>query len=266
MNVTKRLFAVSGLILFLLVISVSAWKYHKLTSQIFNLQNQIAKDDVTHEVQKNEYERLTIVNRNINDLMQNKDHQIVALAQELKKKNEQIVSFATAELKWKHAYEASVNGKQTEEKGPTGEIRQRVDFSKDFGYIGAEGYTLTNPPMAHLKIMQNRPLRLSIAMTQKKDGSWSTRVLSSEDNVGIDIQSAYFNPYVLEHRWYEKIGVNFALGGGTTGQGVGAIGGVGLLYDVGQFQLGPNFWTVATDRVDKFYGMSLVWRPFTRAK
>jgi hypothetical protein len=222
--------------------------------QLTSLRNEAAASAKTIEVQKGVYEKLTLQNSNMKILLDEKDSQLKLLTGELKKKNEQILVVTSVSVKWKKAYEAVIKGTQSETDG-----RKKVEFAKDFGYIGVNGYTLTDPPEAWVRVQQNRPLRLSVVVSQDKDKVWKTRVTSSEENVEIDMTLAAVNPLILEPKWYEGIGVGIDVGVGN-----GFIGGVGATYKIGKFELGPKAWMTATDKVEKFFGAQFLWHPFQR--
>lgn len=230
-------------------------------SQLADLRNAVASRDQTIETQKGVFQKLSLESKDLSGLLDKSDEQVKLLQKELKDGKEQLLAATTIGLKWKKAYEASVKGHQTEVPStePGGTVRKRVDFENDFGYIGIVGHTLTDPPEAYVKIQQNRPLRVTVAVSQDKSGAWKTRATSSEENVGVDITLAGVDPWVLQPKWYEHVGVDLDLGVGS-----GVLGGLGVSYQIGKFQVGPKAWFTATDRVDKFFGVGLTWHPFQR--
>lgn len=236
--------------------------------EVTDLQNKLATTSQTVEVQKGEYARLAQESNDLLKLLNTKDEQLKALKVEVKKGNEDLLSVNTLMLTWKHAYEATLTGTQTDvppitppgtTPDPTLPPRKKVEFEKDYGFLAFKGHTLTDPPEAYVKIWQPRPLKLSVVVSQLPDGSWKSRAISSEDNFSIDIALAAVNPHVLEPKWYENIGLSVDLGAAT-----GFLAGVGVSYKIGNFEVGPKGWVTITSRVDGYVGAGITWHPFAR--
>lgn len=230
--------------------------------QLTTLRNEIAEKNKTIEIQDNVYKSKVQYIKELHDqygqLIDSKNDQLEELGKEIKKNKEQILTLNSAVVKWKKAYEGLASANQTDV--PEGDkVRKKVNFNKDFGYIGVSGHTLTDPAEAYVKVEQLRPLKITMAVTQAKDRTWNVYTTSSEDNVGIDITLAGVSPYVFEKRWYENIGIS-----AEAGLGDGVLAGVGASYSFGSIDVGPRFWLTATDKVDRFYGAGFIWRPFTR--
>lgn len=238
-----------------------AIKKHNYEKQILQLQNTIASNSKTVEDQKGLYEKLTIQTGDLKSLLNAKDTQIQELNNQVKQDKDQLVSVTTSVVTWKKAYEGLANAKETTVP-PTGTntaSRERVDFDAKFGYIEASGYTLTGPPEAYVKVQQNRPLKLTVALAQNKDKTWKTYATSSEENVSVDIAVAGVNPLVLEPRWYEGLDVNAQLGAGA-----GVLAGVGVGIKISKFTVGPNIWVTTGTSLNTFYGMNVAYRPFEK--
>lgn len=131
--------------------------------------------------------------------------EISALQEQLRKAQQEILSLNSLVVKWRSAYEGLLEATQGEETGPDGQVRHRVDFRRDFGYIGVSGYTLTDPPEGYVKVEQLRPLKLTLAMTKNRNGTWSSLVTSSEDNVAVDIDVSALDLSVISPRWYQRL-------------------------------------------------------------
>lgn len=241
--------------------------------RIVELHNEIALSSKTVEVHKNAYEKKAAELRDLSELLKTFEagresdaETIRKLRKEIDARDSEILSLSRIAAKWKAAYEAEVAGNQTEDPGndpdDPSDDRIKVEFEKDFGYIGVKGYTLTNPPLAWVRVQQNRPLLLTLAVTQEKDGRWTTFVTSSEENVGVDIQVSAVNPRVLEKRWYEKIsldaGVQFM-------NNVYPFAGVSYSFDFGLFTSG-GVWAGFEGGGDVGYYISAgySWSPFER--
>jgi len=265
MELSPKTLGITGgvvLLLFIVLAGVMTIKKNSYESRITELQNAVAQRDVTIETQKGVFQKLTLQSKDLSSLLDSKDEQIQLLQKELKKGKEELLTANSLVVRWKKAYEAQVAGHQTEVPPvvPGGIVRKKVEFEKDFGYIGVSGFTLTDPPEATLKVQQNRPLKLSVAVSQDKDGTWKSRATSSEENMAIDITLAAVNPWLLEPRWYENIGLSVDLGGGT-----GFLAGVGASYKIGKFEVGPKGWfTIGGGGVGGFVGAQLLWHPFAR--
>lgn len=262
----ERLRVVVGVaVVFLGIVCFGLYKKHLFEKSIIDLQNQIAERDKTIEIQKGVNHKLTTQLDDVNDLLNGKDEQVKLLLSELKKRKEEVLTATTFAAKWKAAYEAEVKAHQTEVPGTNPDTkRTKIDFEKDWGYISVKGYTLSDPPEAWIKVQQNRPLKMTLAISQDKEMRWHTYVTSSEENVGIDVVVSGVNPWLLTPKWYERIGLNTNVGLGSNQGGLGALLGLGVDYQIGKFSLGPAMWFGISDRVDRFYGATLSWRPFQR--
>lgn len=258
-------------------IVVGAVKRNAYESKLIELQNKVAANDITTEIGKGLYEKQTLQLKNVMDALDKKDAQVKELNKQLKASGEKLLTATTATLMWKHAYEgvAATTGstlpssyassdETTHEASSSPADRFRIDFSKDFGYIGVTGYTLTNPTFAFVSVKQNRPLRVTLALSQDKDKVWHTYVTSSEENVDADVTVSAVNPYFSKKSWYENIGFSTALGVGTTDRGAGVLLGFGLDYRLNQFNFGPMVWIGITNTVDKYFGANFTWRPFEK--
>jgi hypothetical protein len=267
------LFGVMTAAIFALVIAL-AWQSHQHQVAVTQLQNELATRDKTIEVQKNLYTKLTVQTKDIQGTLDQRDKEVKLLEEQIKKQGQELLNASSLVVSWKKAYEGLAKATQTHvdpdpKNPPTNPVeivkgREKVDFHQDFGYIGVDGWTLTNPPQAWVRVKQNRPLRLTLALSQDKDKAWHTYTTSSEENIGVDIAVTSVNPYLLQPKWYEKIGIAVDLGAGTNQSGIGALVGVGLNYQFMQFTLGPHVWLGINNTVDKYYGLSFEWRPFQR--
>lgn len=267
MDISRTLMKVGVIalgVLLLVGVIYGAIQKQAYESQLRELRNAVASRDKTIETQQGVYHKLTLEMTDLRGTLDSKDEEIKRLNDELKKNKEQLLTATSLVVKWKKAYEAAVAGNQTEVPGENGTVRKKVEFAKDFGYIGVNGWTLTDPAEAWIKVEQLRPLKLSMTISQDKDGAWHTRTTSSEENVGVDIAVTAVNPYLLDPKWYEGIGVKLDLAGGSTNAGFGFLAGAGVTYRIKQFEVGPSVWVAISDRVDKYFGGTLVWHPFQK--
>lgn len=236
-------------------------------SEIVELHNQLAEAAKTIEIKDNLFMKKTIEVEDLKSVISSWEHvneidkkTIKELANLLKAKQEELLTANRLAIKWKKAYEAQVEGRQDDVPGEGDVKRTKVSFSKDFGYIGVEGYTLTDPPQAYVKVQQNRPLMLSLALTQDRKGVWKTYVTSSESDVGVDVVVSAVNPYLLKDKWYEKLSLTTSLAGDSDA----FMASFGVSYDFGSFVLGPSVFALYSDRVSVAYGANLSWKPFKR--
>lgn len=263
-------FGLVGLILVLGVIIF--YQKRSYENQVIDLYNQIAISSETVEFHKNAYEKKTLEVKDLEDVLKSFKEQgdldketIGELLARIEKLKEEVLAANRVAIRWKEAYEAEAAAHQSEEPPPPGSdpdvIRTRVAFEKDFGYVGVEGYTLTNPAFAWVKVKQNRPLFLTMAITQSRDKSWNTYVTSSEDNVDVDITLSAVNPFFLKEKWYEKLTLDSGIDFSSTYVSPYA----GLSYPVGPFdvsggaRLNPN-----SSGVGWYSTINYSWAPFKR--
>lgn len=246
-----------GIIFLLGLLAYNRWSDAK---KITELQNVIATQDKTVEVDRGVFTRLSTQVHDLSDLVGSRDKEVANLKTQIENNKQQLLTVNSLVIKWKKAYEGSATAKQSD---PTPEHPQgkRVDFTKDFGYLTVAGYTWTDPPSAWVSVKQNRPLKLTLAVAQDKAGAWHSYATSSEDNSQIDIALSGVNPYLFQPKWYEKISLNFSGGVSSTLDGVTSLG-VG--YDFGNLTLAPTVWFTSTDQVTRYFGVSVAWRPFKR--
>lgn len=223
--------------------------------EIAELTTRLAENDKTIELDKDLYAKNLRIIQDLNILLKVKDDSSKELSAQIDKMNAQILSLNQLVVKWKKAYEGALQTGQTEQPpaNPGDPVRKRVDFKRDFGFIGASGYTLTDPPEGFIKIEQLRPLKLTLAVTKNKDGTWSSLVQSSEDNVQVDIGISGLDLSVIKPRWYQKLWVD----SGTYFLG-GAMATIGASYRGDRWSLGAS--CAAGDA--KTCGITIGFKPF----
>lgn len=238
-----------------------------LKDRVADLHNEIAQTSKTIEIQKGVFQKATSELSDLEEILDSiargskQDREkIEKLMKELDKRNEDILNVTRFALMWRKPYEGEAEANQLvvppEKEGDP--ERKKVEFQKDFGYIGVNGFTLTDPAYSWVKVEQKRPLKVTLALSQDKRGRWNTYATTSEDNVAVDIEVASVNPKVLDKKWYEKISVDTSLGVGS-----GIVASAGLSYDFGSFSLGPAVFTAVGDgRGDVYWGANFGWRPF----
>jgi len=229
-------------------------------AKIVAMNNAIAAKDQTIEIAQGLYEKSTLETKSLKELLNSKNSEVLSLKTELDKKDQQLIAATSMALKWKHDYEALVAATQTTVPGtqPTDPARTKVSFEKDFGPILVSGYTLTGPPEAYVKLHQQRPLRLTLAISQDKTGLWHTYTTSSEENMSVDITLSGVDPYFAERHWYERLSISALVAAGNNG----ALGGLGVGIDIGKFTISPMIMAHSSNILAPLYGLGFTWRPF----
>jgi len=267
-------YSILGLVVLVMAMGVYFYiQKRSYQNTIVNLHNEIALSSETVEVQKGLYKKATAQIDNLEDslkaieaLHESDEVVVKALRKEIKDRDEKILAVNRLAAKWKSAYEAEANAHQEDLPPPDHDDttvppapgRTKITFDKDFGYIGVSGYTLSNPAYAWVKVEQNRPLYLTLAITQSKDKRWSTYVTSSEENVEVDISVSAVNPYILDRRWYEDISVDFGVDFYDS-----IIASAGASYPIGPIYLSAGVWGNDAD-VGPYVSLGYSWNPFAR--
>ena len=182
-------------------------------------------------------------------------------------RDEEIASLLNVNLKLKNEILKSKNAKESEETGPSGEKRARVDFEMRYPDVSNNpllaiyGHTLTNPAYSELSLVWLRAIELDLILA--KSGSSYRFYLDTKDSNEFDGHSVKLNlsidPSVFEKKWYEKLGVGLDISAGE-----GVQGSFRLFYDVlSDIYFGPNV-TLGYDgiKMRKMYGASVGWYPF----
>lgn len=227
------------------------------------LLSQIAERDKTIETQRGVFERRSVASEEALKASVERlalaDERIRALGDELRRRGEELVSANSLVLKWKRDYEGLAAATQTEvpPSSSGGNPRKRVDFSKDWGMVGVSGHTLTDPAEAFVSVRQLRPLRLTLFVSESREGVWSARAVSSEDDVSVDVDVSSVSPRLPARGFFERLGASLHLFVGPS-----VLTGVGVSYDTGRFGFGPAAFLSTNG--EKFFGASLLWRPFNR--
>lgn len=240
-------------------------------AEMARLRNEVASKDVTIEVQNGVYSKLAIESENIKKMLDARDKQVSDLMVQISKNKEELLSANQLVVKWKKAFEGKAKASQVivAQEPEDGTIKFAVDrykvaFEADFGMIGVNGYTLTNPAEAWVSVKQLRPLKITLAVSQDKNKQWHSYATTSEENTAVDISLASVNPYVLEPKWYEKLQLDLTLAGGNTNSGFGVLAGAGVSYKIKQFNVGPAVFIGVNSTPSYYFGANFSWRPFER--
>lgn len=247
-----------GLLFLVLVIAAFGYKIGQgsRNDEVADLSLQLAKSAETLEIANGLYARQAGELVRVEVILDSSRAEVKLLKEHLKKSGAELLTAQQLTLKWKRAYEAEVEAHQTEEPGPDGDPpRKRVDFAGDLGPIHVTGHTLTDPPVAHIKLEQVMPLTLTVAVAQNKDGSWSSFVTSSDENIDVKVDLAGVSPQILSPKWYQKIWVE--AGASVLGDPAGSIS---TMYAGDRYMFGISCY--ATNTGAQGCGGTIGFRPF----
>lgn len=270
MEVSLKQVFIAAVAVFALLLGLAiVWTLDKRAhdAQIVQLQNEVASRDKTVETQKGVYQKLTIQSDDLSKLLDTKDEQLKGLRNQLDKTGAQLLTANTLVFQLKNDLKAKGNtavvvSPSGPGKAQTFEIKSSADlgpFNVVCDTTGAE--PVSSDAKTDVLLSQKRPLRLSVVVAQDKDGTWRTTTTSSESDFQVDIGLASVNPYLLEPKWYEKIGMGIDLGVSTN---PGFLAGIGIYYGIGNFEFGPRAWFVFDRGASPFLGAQLLWHPFKR--
>lgn len=244
---------------------------HQRAQRIVDLQNEVARRDTTIETQKGLYQKLAIQGTDLQNLLDGKDQQLKELQDQLKKSGDQLLAANSVIVQLKKDLKSAtgtVTVLPADPKDPL-KIVSHYDSGTDFDpfqiYVDNKtDCSLKDKPIYSVTMHQFKPLKISVAVSQLKDGSWRASTTSSSENFSLDIGLAAVNPYLLEEKWYEKI--DFALEAGI-GTSPGLLLGLGADIEIGKFDLGPRVWGVIdTHGASPYFGASLAWHPFKKVR
>lgn len=267
----KTVLITAGVILAAMVALVAFWTISKNSyeARIVKLQNDVAARDTTIETAKDVYQKLALQTSDLSKLLDSKDDEVKRLKDQLDKTGAQLLTANTLVVQLKKTLESNAHVvlDPTDPKYPD-IIHAQLDSKSDFDpfRVTADvvvdcGLEQKQAPTASFKLAQTKPLKLSVVVSQDKDGAWRSTTSSSESNFQVDIGLSAVNPYMLEPHWYEKIGLGVDLGVGTN---PGLLGAVGASYQIGKFEVGPKVWVVVDHGVSPYFGAQLLWHPFQK--
>jgi len=264
---TALIVAGSVLILFLAFAAFMIVRDHQRAEYIVELQNQIASRDKTIEIKEGLYQKLTLQSKDLSKLLDNKDLELTNLRDHLKKQKAELLTVNTLVVKLrqelKDARDVVVTIPDPLKPGVKN-FDIDTDGALDPFQVKGKAEVDCDANKAHydLRLSQRSPIRFSVIVSQDKDGTWRSSATSSTKVFAVDIALAGVNPYLLEERWYEKIGIGIDAAMGTV---PGFLGGIGLFYEIGKIELGPKAWfTVTSQGVHPYFGAQLIWHPFKR--
>lgn len=225
-------------------------------ARIADLSMRLASADKTIEVKENLYARSIREIKDLTTIINGQDGEISKLREQLSETGDRLLTAERLVIRWRKAYEGLLEATQTDEPGEDGVVRKRVDFKKDFGYIGVSGHTLTDPPEGYIVVTQLRPLRLVVGVAKGTDGQWRGYVESSEDDVVVEIDLAGIDVEVAQPKvtWRDRLWVD-----GYAGALGDKIVGLGASYRFDRYSVGVS---CQTGEEASSCGLTLGFRPF----
>lgn len=231
--------------------------------QIQELAQKLASSEKTVQIDEGLYAKSVLQVKDLIKVLDYADGRLVSLQKQLTESGDKLAAAEELTLTWKKKYEGAVSAHQTpvpgkDPDGPGPEqpvVRQRVDFTKAWGFIGVSGYTMTDPPEGYVTVEQLRPLKLTVGVAKGTDGQWRAYVKSSEDNVNIDISLAAVDIGVMQQKktWRDRLWIDTML------SVVGEKGmGIDLSYRFDRYSVGAG--CRSADRLS--CGVSVGYRPF----
>jgi hypothetical protein len=203
--------AASAVILTLILMGVRYLK--EKNERIADLITRLATSETTVEIERGLFAKKAEELQGLQDLLAKMGEENAKLSELIKRGEMEILTLNQIIIRWRKAYEAAVAANQTEEppKDPGDPVRKRVTFSGKVGPIKVDGHTLTDPPESWLHLEQIDPIRLTVAVTRNKDGTFSSLVTSSDLEVQADIVVSAVDPKVLGLKWYQRIWLDGAV-------------------------------------------------------
>lgn len=245
------------------------FREHQYSARIVELQNQVAARDKTIEVQEGVFQKLSLQAKDLNKLLDDKDAELMVLRDQLKKQGSELLTANTIVVKLRKDLQDAKNTAVVVVDPSKPEVKRiNIDSEDRFDPFQVTGNAdlncNTNQGSYKINLGQRSPIKFSVVVSQDKDGSWRSSATSSTKLFEVDIGLAAVNPYLFEEKWYEKIGLGVDVGVGTA---PGFLGGLGIFYEIGKFEVGPKAWFTATPKgVDPFFGAQLLWHPFKKVR
>ena len=256
-----------ALALILLVLVGIGYAYHRVSSYenaLADLRNQVAAKDKTIEEQKSEFVKLATEN----DKLKSSNGDLQKL---LDKTKQDVIAESQLSAYWKNRLDFELGHKpvpvgpgstEPAKPGICTENYQTYRGEQDIGLVKLTVDTTTIDPSykTHLTVSPgSKPLKLTLDLTRDQKKQWRTHVISSDENIGVDIGVNSVNLEPLEEHWYERLKLNGDLALDLRGSG-GILAGVGVSYEFGQWELGPKVF--ANTNKNTYLGMGFAWAPF----
>lgn len=265
----KRVLIGAGVVLPLLVgfaayhtVQQNAWKAREV-----ELMNDLAAKDKTIEIKEGLFQKSALQKKGLEDLLSGKEAEIANLKEQLDSQGAELLTVNTLVVRLRKDLASARENVPTTTPNPEkpGVKRLEVDTEGDLDPFLVSGRIDfdcdTSRASVKLGLSQRSPITLTLVVSQDKDGTWRSSATSSTKTFELDIALAAVNPYMLERKWYEKIGLGVDIGVGTN---PGFLLGLGAYYEIGKFEVGPRAWMVVDRGVSAYFGAQLLWHPFAK--
>lgn len=195
------------------------------------------------------------------------------LYDDLKARNAEIVSLTKVGIEWKGKYLGiketvdDIKDYIVDSNGETlpaesipaecAELRYKVDFKKEDGYLGVKGWTLTNPAEAGINVYWTKPLDLNVVISRSKDKkTYIANLTTSSDDFFPYKLDVKIDPSLFKKRWYERfwLGGDLMIGKGNAGTNLG------IYYEFGKLLIGPKIGLHSDlESIRVMYGGGILW-------
>lgn len=258
---------ISAVLLTALLVAGGAlwWQDRQHSKQRRDLNNALARTEKTLQETETVSSRRAVELEDIET--KNKELQKI-----LKDRDESILALTETNLRLRDKYFKIKNAKENvvDKEGneiPDGEpipddARVKVEFEHVEEPLKVSGFTLTNPAYAEVKLNWTRDLRLSLILTKTDEDTFRVYLDSENSDVDTTEINLSVDPTLLEHKWYEKIGVGSSLVAGEYGGQLG----LRVYYDFWKnVSMGIDFMVLYDGAKAKtFYGLNVGWYPFRK--
>jgi hypothetical protein len=237
--------------------SSSAKERRQLNNEIAKLEGIVEETDTAFSRRAIEIEDLETENEELQKKIEDRDEEIIALAE--------------TSLKWKEKY-FKVKGTQTivDKDGNKPDLtldcqdcllntRIIVAFDETKDSWRVWGNTISNPPEAEINVAWAKGLKLSFILTRNEDKTFRLYLDSNSPDLVPAELTLSVDPTIFEKKWYEKIGIAADLGVGE-----GVYSAIQIHYDIfDNIYVGPKVvWMYDGNQFRTMFGASVGWYPF----
>jgi cell division protein FtsL len=240
-------------------IAYQRWDHSKqrreLNNKLAKVQKMQQETETAYSRLALEYEGLESSNKELQEIIEDRDEAILALTTANVKLKDRVFKFENAKQTIVDDVDVSV-----ECDGLKSALRLRVDFEKEEDPLQVVGYTVTNPAYAEVQINWLRALKLELVLTQNPDKTYRVYINSENSDVVPTDLVLQVDPSVLDYKWYQKIGFGSNVVFGETGIQIG----ISAFYDfLPNFYAGPLFQVgYINGKAETYYGVKVGWYPW----
>lgn len=251
------------------VLAYRDYNYRKqlddVTNQLAEKMEQVQETETAVSKMAVEAEDIKTKNKELQRIIKKRDQDILALSEiNLKLKDENL------KFENENARETVVDNSGNVVTDPTKipnelkDLRLRVDFEKEQDIIKVEGFTLTNPAYAELKITHTKPLKLEFILTKDDNDNFSLYLDSKDTTVVPTEISLKVDPSIFDLKWYQRFGVEANVGVSTT-YDIIPVSKIFYLFNITKsIQINPYAelrFSVKLLKLQPVFGVSFVWYP-----